>query len=505
MMKHSLLGLLLFFVGWLNGQNVLVSAGNIFEGEPYLAINPTNPQHMVAAWMGYQWNQKIVIKSCISLDGGTTWSTPTWQSHQQIGNTSADVSLAFNAQGELFMSYVDYDNVNFSNGNIICRKSVDGGLSWESPVVACNITSCSNQLCIDRPWLVINPLNGAIVITSMNADQPSLVQAPFHPYLSISTDNGLSFSTQFLDSAPYLSGSAIKQPMPSPAYANDGLFMAIYPSYEPAQSILPRVIEVQKTPLSSTYSYQVAFQGLGFGANNDTLKAGPHLSLNPNNSSNAAYFFVTDVFGDPDIAMIEKNGSAWSAPVRVNNDVPNNGIIQDLVWADYDTDGDLGVCWRDRRAGLPNNYQTTTQIYCRIQHNGNWEDEFIITPMVENDSILLENGNDFLNVQFENNELLTLWGDVRSGTLKIYLNRFNQLDSTNQIHEIPTYQNAFPNPSTAIFEIPASFVQKEFTLLDANGKLLLHGILSQYLDLGAFENGIYFLNVADNQLKLLKN
>ena len=111
-MKYFLLGLAFFLFGWLNGQNVLVSAGNIFEGEPYLAINPTNPQHMVAAWMGYQWNQKIVIKNAVSFDGALSWSTPTWQAHQQSGNTSADVSLAFNAQGELFMSYVDYDNIN---------------------------------------------------------------------------------------------------------------------------------------------------------------------------------------------------------------------------------------------------------------------------------------------------------------------------------------------------------------------------------------------------------
>jgi beta-xylosidase len=103
-------------------QNILVSSGNIFEGEPYLAVNPQNEQHLVAAWMGFQFNQKIVIKSVVSLDGGSTWSAPVWQAHQQTGNSSADVSLGFDLNGNLYMAYIDYDNVNFANGAVICRN-----------------------------------------------------------------------------------------------------------------------------------------------------------------------------------------------------------------------------------------------------------------------------------------------------------------------------------------------------------------------------------------------
>ena len=120
----------------VNSQNILLSGGNIFEGEPYLVVNPQNEQHLVAAWMGYQFNQKIVIKSVVSLDGGSTWSTPIWQAHQQAGNSSADVSLAYDLNGNLYMAYIDYDNINFVNGAVICRKSTDGGLSWGTAVVA---------------------------------------------------------------------------------------------------------------------------------------------------------------------------------------------------------------------------------------------------------------------------------------------------------------------------------------------------------------------------------
>jgi hypothetical protein len=486
-------------------QNTLVSSGNVFEGEPFLAVNPQNEQHLVAAWMGFQFNQKIVIKSVVSLDGGSTWSAPVWQAHQQAGNSSADVSLGFDLNGNLYMAYIDYDNISFTNGAVICRKSTNGGLNWGAAVVARSIASCPNKLCIDRPWIAVDPLTGSIAITSTNAKQPALVQAPYHPYLAISSDEGASFSLQELDAAPFLAGNAIPQPMPSPAFANDGTFMSLYPSYDPSQSILTRIVEVNKTVPSSSYTYQSALQGLGFGTSNDTLKSGPHLALNPNNSSRGTYFFITEVFGDPDIAFIEKTGSTWSAPARVNNDAQGNGIIQDLVWADYDTDGDLAVCWRDRRNGTPGTYSSASQIFCRIQSNQAWGAEFTISPIVAHDSILLENGNDFLNVQFQNNQLYTLWGDVRSGSLKIYLNRYNQNDSSNFVQQIPTSLPVYPNPSLGIFEVPTVCYGQVFEVSNQDGKVVLNGNLQHQLDLSSFPTGTYFLSVGGQQFKLLKN
>lgn len=485
-------------------QNTLVSSGNIFEGEPYLAVNPLNTNHLVAAWMGFQLNQKIVIKSVVSMDGGSTWTAPIWQAHQQIGNSSADVSLGFDLNGNLYMAYIDYDNINFANGAVVCRKSIDGGLTWGSAVVARSISSCPNKLCIDRPWIAVDQLTGSIAITSTNANQPGTVQAPYHPYMAISSDQGMSFSLQELDSAPFLAGSAIIQPMPSPAFANDGLFMAVYPSYEPTQSILPRVIEVSKPVVSSSYNYQIAFQGIGFGTQNDTLKRGAHLALDQSNSNRASYTFLTDVYGDTDIAYIEKSNGVWGAPARINQDLQGNGVIQDLVWSDYDTDGDLAVCWRDRRNGVPGTYQSPSEIFCRIQSNQTWGNEFVISPLVNHDSILLENGNDFLNVQFTNNQLYTIWGDVRQGTLKIFLNHFDQLSNSSISHSIPTFDPIYPNPSNGIFKIPTELEGLPFVLYAMDGKERMKATLHKEIDLSTYEAGTYLLKAGQYTFNLIK-
>ena len=44
------------------GQNQLVSQGVLYDGEPYITVNPSNPQHMVVAWLGYKPLQYVIIK-----------------------------------------------------------------------------------------------------------------------------------------------------------------------------------------------------------------------------------------------------------------------------------------------------------------------------------------------------------------------------------------------------------------------------------------------------------
>ena len=152
-MKTKALLTYLFLFNCMIGiaQNTLVSSGAFFEGEPYLAVHPQNSQHLVAAWMGFQPNQKIVIKSAVSTDGGSTWSTPIWLAHQQASNSSADVSLGFDGSGNLYMAYIDYDNINFTNGAILCRSLMGSSSSCivnyilPKPVVYRSAMDCSRS------------------------------------------------------------------------------------------------------------------------------------------------------------------------------------------------------------------------------------------------------------------------------------------------------------------------------------------------------------------------
>ena len=486
-MKTILFNVLLFISlsSTINAQNQLVSEGNYFEGEPYLVMNPTNSQHLVAAWMGFQFNNKVVIKTSISSNGGNSWSTPIWQAHITPTFSSADVSLAYDHLGNLFMSYIDYDNVNFSAGKVLLRKSIDGGLSWGNPVTVLDINTFPNKVAIDRPWMVIDqttgPNAGTIYVTNMNANQPTLITPPYHPYVSISTDGGQTFQSEELDATGFLSGSVIPQPMPSPVVTADGRFTALYPSYLPSQSLFPRLIRVQSNNQGQTYAYDVAYQGQGFGTSTSLVKAGPLLKANPNNANQMSYFFLSDAFGESDITFIEtiNNGLTWSSPARINQDPIGNGKIQDLIWADYASNGDLAVCWRDRRNAVGTGYSVPSELFCTVRNSNTaiWLDDFSVSNQAANHlPVLEESGNDFMNVILDNDTLNVIWGDVRSGSLKIYFCKRGIYDSTNRIQSLPEpSQLVFPNPIKNEFYVPSEFIGSEYYLMSSVGKSVQNG------------------------------
>jgi hypothetical protein len=500
-MKKLLLVLFLPFFGIAQNQNV--SNGNLFEGEPYLTVNPNNSQHLVIAWMGFQLGQEIVIKTKKSLDGGSSWSSVVSIPHEQAGNTSADPSLGFDGNGNLFLCYIDYDNDNFTEGSIYIRKSIDGGGSWGIPIEAINITDCPDQLCVDRPWMVIDRsggLNdGTIYITSMNAGQPTVVE-PYHPYIAVSSDNGASFLDPIvIDGTGYLAGNLIKQPMPSPAVSSDGTFYAIYPSYLASQSLYLNAYVAKSVTVGTSFTYSEAFEG-ATNISNTFSKKGSLLLTDPSSASHLTYFFLYNEHGDSDIYLIESmdSGINWTSPERVNTDLEGNGNLQDMVWAAYNTDGDLAVCWRDRRNGSgSNSYETTSEIYAAVKFkdSSSFENDFpISSEPVDYAPVLSQSGNDFMSVQFIGDTLLASWGDVRTGNLNVFLNKTNvqnHVSITEIVHEELGHM-IYPNPVNEIIQLAQSIAG--YQIHTTTGQLIVqdNGLIEQ-INVKSIPPGTYIL------------
>lgn len=477
-------------VNSLIAQNQNISNGSVFDGEPYLAIDPSNSQHLVAAWMGFQLGQKITIKTAYSTNGGISWSTPIWQAHQVANNSSADVSLNYDLNGNLYMAYIDYDNDNFTNGGIYVRKSTNGGVSWGPAVEAITLSDCPNQLCLDRPWIAVDKSggvnDGVIYVTSMNADQPTLVTPPYHPYLTVSTNNGASFNTpRFLDTLGYYAGSIISQPMPSPIVTSDGVFMGIYPAYEPStQGPFAHLYIAKSVTAGVDLNHVDAYSGTGNPISDPYVKRGSLFKSDPSDPNHLAYFFLSEMNGDADVYFIESfnAGLTWTVQERINQDPVGNGKLQDLVWADFDSDGDLAVCWRDRRNASGNNYQQASEIYgaVRWKDSSNFSADFPISNAQAAHDIVLEgNGNDFMNVNFLNDTIYAVWGDVRTGILSIYLNKYGVVEGTNSIsiinQEVVENHLIYPNPSEDYIYLKNYYKTDRYTVFNSLGKAVLSG------------------------------
>ncbi len=508
-------------------QNQNVSNGVVFDGEPYLSINPNDPQHVVVAWMSWiDFSEQFKIKTRVSLDGGDTWSAPVTLPHTVNGYTSADPSAAFDENGNVVVCYIDFTGTTppVTGGVYICR-STDGGLSFGSPMEVISTNYDGTKWPIDRPWMVIDRSAGSnagnIYVTTfnLNRNQPS-----FNPYLSVSNDGGNTFTHRYLDTIGWLAGNLNPLPMCSPAVSSSGVFHGVYPSYELSQSFLFRSFLVSSADGGLSLDHKIA-QAQITPANStdypDARKAGL-LLCDPSDSGHLASIFLSTQHGDPDIFLTETYdaGSNWTAAIRLNDDPIGNNRMQDMLWGDFDTDGSLVVSWRDRRNGADSTFQTASEIWATYRHadSAQFASNFQITDQtVAYDSVLTYAGNDFMCIELNNGILNATWGDTRNGKLNIWFQKMNvdgSMLSVQQLasEEAPNVQ-LYPNPTSDVLVVESNDLQ-EVSVYDLNGNLLLAkqiGPDNNQVTIGMkqFTAGTYFieLKTADGAItkRVVKN
>ncbi len=511
--------MLCVFSGFLAGvafsqtANINLSNTLLFEGEPYLAINPTNHQNMVVGWMALDASTafRMGIKTKVSFDGGNTWGNEFVQPHLGSAWHSADVSMKFRPNGTLYLCYIDYHE-SPDSGGVYITHSADGGVTWSSPSQVWNaLSEDPSKLPLDRPWLAIDNSgtanDGEFYVTTKPAPW---ILPPNRPYLKTSSNSGATWSAyRYIDTVGSLVGSLIAAPMPAPEVTSDGALCIAYPSYLASQSIYPRLI------LAKSYNKGLSFQYydmlLGTSGVQDTLyKVGYHLAANPNNANQLAFVFIATPNGDPDVFLIttQNGGTSWNGPVRVNDDVIGNGKAQDLPWVTYDNHNKLLVTWRDRRNGSGTGFFQPSDSYGAVStDNGN---SFLPNLRLSNitapfDSILEQNGNDFMSCEYLNDTIYAVWGDVRTGNLNIFFAKTSGNTgsgiSPKTIETQPLMQ-IYPNPAQdriTVFLAQAKFSRGIIKIINEEGRevfsLPLNTKSEHTMDVSALAKGSYLVQL----------
>jgi hypothetical protein len=279
--------------------------------------------------------------------------------------------------------------------------------------------------------------------------------------------------------------------------------MAVYPSYVFTQSVFAQNFLTSSFDAGETLSHSLVNQS-SQGFSETSTKKGPLLIASETNPNHFAYLQLSEVNGDLDVYLTETfdAGSSWSSLMRVNDDPIGNGVLQDLLWADFNEQDDLVVCWRDRRNG-GQGFASDSDIYGAVKffNENQFSVNFPITDItVAHDPILENSGNDFMSVVFSGDTLHAVWGDMRNNVMNIFYNKMSVVDPVLDISIIASsdwsMKSIFPNPTEKFIVLDEHLIGMDYQCISADGKVVSTGSVNDaQLTVEALPPGRYVLIV----------
>ena len=380
--------------------NVLLDCdGPTPNNEPHIAVDPSDPRHMVASSNDYQ---SCCDEFYVTFDGGQSWRTGNMsvEAAGKKARTGSDPVTSFDVKHNT----VIHSSLNFNNdgsdGDVVVSLSKDGGLHWNTIVEVADgggpTSTDVNGIFNDKEWITTDnhpgsPFYGRTYLTwtAFKSVDGATIESPI--WESHSDDGGFSWSAPqeisgsnaglctFQVDGP--AGKCDEDQFSVPSVGPDG---TVYVSFineqnqalwEPGEFFDDQFLLVKSTDGGSTWSSPSFIVGLEDGSRdfpisvdgrqtltNYQLRVGSATNVvaDPTNSSRLYFVFFDNRNGihdsdnpvtNTDVFIVESTdgGASWSVPSRVNAADSGAGNDQWFPWADVSpVDGTVGVVYHDR-------------------------------------------------------------------------------------------------------------------------------------------------------------
>jgi hypothetical protein len=332
--------------------------------EVSVAINPTNPDHLIAASIAQlKAHPGITDFAYVSTDGGRSWKTVPRANPQR--RRQGDDMITFTGDGLAIHTYIAFDGIRQArpkraSSGIITSTSRDG-VTWADPVAVVDHTN-SVEPHEDKPWTKADngkdsPHKGNIYVAwtkfdvygSKNPDHKT------HVYVSRSQDAGKSYSVPHrisekpgdcVDSSKTVMGAV-------PAVGPKGEVYVVWGG--PEGLVFTKSSDAGWTFGKNQVIGEIVggwdFSVKGIFRCDGLPSMG--VDVSPGKDRGSIYVNWADRRnGDPDVFLtVSRDGGAtWSQPLRVNDDPKGNGKEQFFTWMAVDpVDGSVNVAFYDRR------------------------------------------------------------------------------------------------------------------------------------------------------------
>ena len=323
--------------------------------EPSIAVDPNNPQRVVAAYQD-------IVHAAYSRDAGRTWTAAQGAAPADY-KVSGDVSVTFDNAGHAILGFIAFDRLgttdywahNATRNGIFVRRSLDGGATWETDYRVVHAWPTQSGIPFeDKPYIVADnsrgPFAGNLYIgwTEFTLDSSVIL-------LSRSTDHGLTWSRPLRISTkgglPRDDNGSVEGF--TGAVGSDGTLYVVWA--DGAHVVFTRSLDGGRSFAPSAAIFETAASYFKVAAV-DRANGFPQIGIDP--ARDRLYVSWSDYrHGDVDVfvATSADHGRTWSPAVRVNSDALHNGSDQFFQWLTVDpADGAANVLFYDRRGDSTN-------------------------------------------------------------------------------------------------------------------------------------------------------
>lgn len=334
--------------------------------EVSVAINPTNPDHVIAAMLqgGAPGQARVTNFAYTSVDGGLTWKAVA-RANPNV-RVQGDDSVTFSRDGVAYHAFISFDGIRVERperaGSGIFVASSKDGIEWNAPVPVIDHINTAIPF-EDKPWVGVDrsedsPHRGNVYVAWTRFDVYGSKDPAHRSHIMIarSRDGGRTFSTPHEISDA--TGDAID---------SDGTVEGVVPAVGPNGDVYiawagPKGLVIDKSADGGwTFGHDVVITNMPGGwdlplRGIERHNGMPITAVDVSDGSHKGSVYVnwiderngdTDVF----VAASRDGAKTWSAPVRVNDD--GKGFAQMFTWLAVDpVDGSLNVVFHDRRGGV---------------------------------------------------------------------------------------------------------------------------------------------------------
>jgi hypothetical protein len=363
--------LVLLATAWVPAQTpptirvVPVSAADARRpAEASVAINPTNPDHVISTFIQSSEPGQQPRSSnwqYVSIDGGITWRGAAAANPE--ARVQGDDVITFGRDGTAFHTYIAFDGIRVERPEVaatgIWMQRTKDGVGWEPPVRVIDHVNTVMPF-EDKPWTVVDraagsPHRGNVYVAWTRFDVYGSAD-PLHRsaiWFARSRDGGRSFQPPFRISDDT-----------GDAKDGDGTLEGAVPSVGPNGEVYvvwagPRGLSFDRSSDGGwTFGTDTMISTLTGGWDIPVPGVERHngmpvtaVDLSPGPNRGTLYVnFIDERNGDTDVFLLASRdgGRTWAAPVRVNDDP--KGAAQMFTWMAVDpTDGAINIVFHDRR------------------------------------------------------------------------------------------------------------------------------------------------------------